>query len=104
MSLGQRIRKRRQALEITQKQLAEALRVTPQHISAVEQDKRTPSLPSLAKLAEELGVTVDYLVTGKEGGITDIIPAIKADKSLNLEVKRALIALVKALREATVSD
>ena len=104
MSLGQRIRKRRQALEITQRQLAEALRVTPQHISAVEQDKRTPSLPSLAKLAEELGVTVDYLVTGKEGGITDTIPAIKADKSLNLEVKRALIALVKALREATVSD
>ncbi len=104
MSLGQRIRKRRQALEITQRQLAEALGVTPQHISAVEQDKRTPSLPSLAKLAEELGVTVDYLVTGKEGVITDIIPAIKADKSLNLETKRALIALVKALREASVSD
>ncbi len=104
MSLGQRIRKRRQALEITQQQLAEALRVTPQHISAVEQDKRTPSLPFLAKLAEELGVTVDYLVTGKEGGITDTIPAIKADKSLNLKVKRELIALVKALREATISD
>ena len=91
-------------MEITQRQLAEALRVTPQHISAVEQDKRTPSLPSLAKLAEELGVTVDYLVTGKEGVIIDTIPAIKADKSLNLKVKRALIALVKALREATVSD
>ncbi len=104
MSLGQRIRKRRQDLEITQRQLAEALGVTPQHISAVEQDKRTPSLPSLAKLAEELGVTVDYLMTGKEGVITDIIPAIKADKSLNLETKRALIALVKALREASVSD
>ncbi|GAH59996.1 unnamed protein product [marine sediment metagenome] len=104
MSLGQTIRKRRQALEITQQQLAEALGVTPQHISAIEKDKRAPSLPSLAKLAEELGVSVDYLVTGKEGVITDTIPAIKADKGLNLEVKRALIALVKALREATASD
>lgn len=104
MNLGQRIRERRQTLKITQQELAEALGVTPQHISAVEQGKRAPSLPSLAKLAEELGVTVDYLVTGKEGVITDTIPAIKADKSLNLDVKRALIALVKALRKATVND
>jgi len=47
-----------------------------------------------------LGVTVDYLVTGKEGVITDSIPAIKADKSLKLELKRALIALVQALRNS----
>ena len=104
MSIGQRIRRRRQDLKITQQQLGEAIGVTPQHISVIEQDKRSPSLSSLAKLAEDLGVTVDYLVTGKKGIITDIIPTIKADKSLNLEVKRALIALVKALRKATVSD
>ncbi|MBA7688303.1 hypothetical protein ES703_96782 [subsurface metagenome] len=55
-------------------------------------------MPFLAKLAEELGVTVDYLVAGKEGVITDTIPAIKADKTLNLEAKRALISLVRALR------
>ena len=37
-------------------------------------------------------------VAGKEGVITDTIPAIKADKTLNLEAKRALISLVRALR------
>jgi len=100
MSLGERIRARRQALKLTQQQVAEALKLSPQHISAIEQDKRVPSLPSLAKLAEELGVTVDYLVTGKEGVITDTIPAIKADNKLKLEVKRALIALVEALYES----
>ena len=98
MSLGQRIRKRRQILKLTQQQLAKALDLTPQHVSALEQDKRTPSLTSLAKLADELGVTVDYLVTGKEGGITDTIPAIKADKKLKLEVKKALITLVQTLQ------
>lgn len=98
MSLGQRIRKRRQALEITQKRLAEDLGVTPQHISVIEQGKRVPSLPSLAKLAEALGVNIDYLASGKEGVITDTIPAIKADKRLKLKVKRALIALVEELR------
>lgn len=101
MSLGQRIRERRQTLKLTQQQLAEALGLTPQHISAIEQEKRSPSLTSLAELAEELGVTVDYLVTGKEGVITDTIPAIKADKRLKLEVKKALIALVQALHSGS---
>ena len=99
VSLGQRVKKRRQALKITQKELAESLGITPQHISAVEQDKWSPSLALLPKLGEALGVSVDYLLSGKEGIITDIIPAIKADKSLKLERKRLLIALVEEFRE-----
>ena len=98
MTIGERIRKRRQTLEITQQELAKALGVTPQHISGIEQEKRSPSLSFLSKLAEELGVTTDYLLSGKEGIITDTIPAIKADKSLTLKVKRVLIALVEELR------
>jgi len=101
MTVGQRTRMRRQALKITQQELAEGIGMSPQHISAIEQDKRAPSLPALAKLAEELGVTTDYLVTGKEGVITDTIPAIKADKTLNLEVKKALIALVREWRNTS---
>ena len=86
MSVGRRIRKRRQTLKVTQQELARATGVTPQHISAIEQGKRDPSLASLARLAEELGVTVDYFVARKEGGITDAIPAIKGNKRLNLEI------------------
>jgi len=104
VNLGKRIKQRRQILKITQQELAQALGLTPQHISAIEQDKRTPSIACLAKLAEELGVSIDYLVSGKEGIITDTIPAIKADKRLNLKVKRALIALVEELREPAVSE
>ena len=101
MSLGQRIRGRRKVLAITQRQLAEALGLTPQHISAIEKDKRAPSLTSLAKMAEELGVTIDYLVTGKESIITELIPAIKADQKLATEVKKALIVLIRELRAET---
>ena len=100
MSIGKRIRGKRQELKLTQEELARALGLTPQHISGIEQDKRSPSLSSLAKLAEELGVTVDYLVTGKEGVIVDTIPAIKADKKLSLESKKALVTLVKELHGA----
>lgn len=77
--------------------MAQSLGVTPQHISAIEQGKRLPSLFSLVKLAEELGVTIDYLATGKEGVVTDTIPAIKADKKLSLKSKKALVALVEEL-------
>ena len=104
MSVGKRIRKRRQELKLTQEDLAQALGLTPQHISGIEQDKRNPSLSSLAKLAEELGITVDYLITGKEGVIVDAIPAIKADKNLSLESKKALVTLVKELHEVYRSN
>ncbi|GAI70548.1 unnamed protein product [marine sediment metagenome] len=94
-SLGKRIIERRKALEITQQGLAQAVGVTPQHISLIEQDKASPSLVVLPKLAEELGVSTDYLISGKKMIISDIIPTIKASKRLNLKVKRALIALVE---------
>jgi len=84
-------------MKLTQQELGKALGLTSQHISAIEQDKRVPSLASLVKMAKELGVSVDCLLTGKEGFITDTIPSIKADKKLKLEAKKALITLVQAL-------
>ncbi len=99
MSLGQRIRLKREGLKITQEQLAKASGLTSQYISIIEQDKRSPALPALTKIASELGVSIDYLVTGKEGTTSDLIPTIKADKTLDLEVRRSLITLVRALRE-----
>ena len=78
--------------------------MTPQHISAIEQDKGAPSLTLLPKLADELGVSTDYLLSGKEGIITNTIPAIKADKMLPLKVKRALIALVEEHRASAIRE
>ena len=97
MSLGERIKERRQALKVTQQDLAQRVGMTPQHISAIEKDKWAPSLVLIPKLAEELGVTTDYLLSGKEIIVTDTIPAIKADKRLAVEVKKLLIALVEEL-------
>lgn len=97
MNIGKRIRERRKDLNLTQEQLARALGLTPQHISVIEQDKRTPSLSSLARLAKELGTTVDYLITGKDSVITETIPTIKADTNLSLKAKKALVSLVEEL-------
>ncbi len=100
ISIGKRVKEKRLHLHITQEELANALGVTPQHISFIEQDKGAPSLNLLPQVAEELGVSIDYLVSGKEGVITDTIPAIKADKCLRLKAKKALIALVEELHAA----
>ena len=95
MNLANRIRARREALELTQEQLAAATGLSSQYVSLIEQGKRIPSVSSLSRLAEELGVTVDYLITGKESAIPDTIPAIRADTKLTIEAKKALLATVR---------
>ncbi len=95
MSLAKRIRIRRETLELTQEQLATAVRVSSQYISLLEQGKRVPSVPTLARFAEVLEVTGDYLTTGKEAVISDTIPAIRADGKLTIEAKKAMIATVR---------
>ncbi len=99
-SLGQRIRMTRQDLGITQEELARNFGVTPQHISAIELDRRLPSLGFLAHLAERLGVTTDYLITGKHPSFSDPLAAISTDDSLSNEAKKTLITIIKIFRRA----
>jgi transcriptional regulator with XRE-family HTH domain len=99
ISLGQRIRRRREILQITQRALAIALGLTPQHISLIENDKAAPSLSILPGLAEQLGVTIDYLLTGKQSAIADSMSAIRADDSLSLKAKRGLISIIEEMRD-----
>ena len=105
MSIGDRIKAKRLGLKLTQQDLSKELRITPQHISAIEQNKRLPSLPMLEKLAEELGVTIDYLVTGKESVLCGLLPAIKADPRLSLKARRAVASIIEELYEkASTAD
>lgn len=104
MDLGKRIRTRRELLGLTQQELATILGVTSQHISAIEKDVRVPSLDFLVKLTETFGVSIDFLVSGKEfpeSPVSGIIPAIKADKRLNHKIKKILISVVEAFYEAS---
>ncbi len=103
MSLGKRIRLKRESLKFTQEQLAKATGLTSQYISIIEQDKRSPALSALTKIANELAVSTDYLVSGKEGPDLDLIQAIKADKTLDLETRKSLITLVSKLRNKTIA-
>ena len=62
MSIGETITRKRKALGMTQKELAEKLSVSFQAVSKWETDASHPDVELLTALAEVLGTTVDALV------------------------------------------
>lgn len=61
-TFGQVIRKGRQELHLTQRELAEKVGVKPAHIAYMELDRRRPSLPLLARIADILGLDREMLI------------------------------------------
>lgn len=63
--IGQRISDRRKKLGLTQEALAESADVTTQFVSYAEAGKRAMRPENLLKISSALGVSSDYLLTGK---------------------------------------
>lgn len=64
MTIGDSIKRIRMQKEITQKELADALGVSVQAVSAYETGKRRPRMGTLNRFATALGVTVEELTQG----------------------------------------
>lgn len=62
--IGNRITNRRKKLGMTQETLAEKADVTTQFVSYAESGKRAMRPENLLKIANALGVSTDYLLTG----------------------------------------
>lgn len=60
--LGNRLRNLREDADLTQKELAIKIGLTPKMISFYENDQRTPPADILIKLADIFNITVDYLL------------------------------------------
>ena len=84
-SLGGRIRGCREAHAWTQKELAEAARISVTFLSEVENDRRLPGAAVLLRLANTLGVSLDYLVRGA-------VSEVPARRSLVLPIELAEVA------------
>lgn len=63
--LGTRIAFLRRRAGLTQEELAAQLAVSPAAVGAYEQGRRVPAAAILVALSQNLGVSVDYLLTGK---------------------------------------
>lgn len=64
MRVGERIRQIRKAKGQTQIQLAEAVGLSTEYVCEIETGRKNASLTALARISEELKVTIDELVSG----------------------------------------
>ena len=65
--LGERISALRRARGLSQAELARRLGVSASAMGMYEQGRREPSAQTLVTIAQALGVTTDYLLTGIPG-------------------------------------
>lgn len=67
--MGQKIKDARDKARLTQEQLAENVDLSVTHISAIENNNSGVSVASLVKIANELNVSLDWLLFDKTEGL-----------------------------------
>jgi transcriptional regulator with XRE-family HTH domain len=74
LSLGLNVRRKREALDLTQEALAEKANLDQTYISGIERGVRNPGIKNVARIAKALGVTTAELCKGvgaRTGGTTN---------------------------------
>ena len=96
MTIGQRIGETRRNRGYSQEYVAEQLNISRQAVSKWEQDLSAPDTYNLIALAELLGVSVEYLATGKKQEPTQEPspnPPLTVDSAINTPKIAGLILL-----------
>jgi len=120
-STGDRLREVREKRKITQDHLATAAGISKSFLSEIENDKRNVSSQALLRIANVLGASVDYLLTGESKESTTKEPVVippelsRAAEELQLSFKdtvelleahRSVVARrsTKSIKSFTVDD
>ena len=64
--IGARLREQREFLGLTRENVSNFVNISPQFLSEVERGKKGVSAEMLCRLCNGLGVSADYILTGKE--------------------------------------
>lgn len=75
MTLGQKLKEIRKRFELSQEQLAEIMNISRQAITKWENDGGLPDINNLQELSKIFGITVDYLLNGK-----NVLPTLSMKK------------------------
>ena len=73
-AIGKRIAALRKKHHMTQEELAEALDISIKHCSCVERGRSALSLEKLVDASKLFDTTLDFLITGEQTQVNDIIP------------------------------
>jgi transcriptional regulator with XRE-family HTH domain len=89
MTFGERIIMLRKQLKLSQDDLAKKIGTSAPIIGRYERNEIKPSIEVAAKIAEELGVTVDYLLGNSDNMVMDkkLIKRIEDIEALPVEEK-----------------
>lgn len=82
MSLAERIRRKRLALDWSQKDLAGRLGLTQGAVAQMEAGTRSPSLETLPRLVKTLGVSADFLLFGEASERVEVGDLSLADRQM----------------------
>lgn len=87
MSIGNKIKKYREANKMTQKDIAEILEVEPGTISKYESGIIEPNIESLKRLAETFNITVDELIKEDKFDVSriNVLEILREQKEMRLK-------------------
>jgi transcriptional regulator with XRE-family HTH domain len=80
--IGERIRERRQELGLSLRALAEEVDLTASFLSQIERAQAEPSIRSLRKIADALGVSLFYFLDEEEA----VSPIVRKDERKRLDL------------------
>jgi tetratricopeptide (TPR) repeat protein len=97
IAVGQRLRQAREAAGLTQRDLSFE-GCTAAYVSRIEAGARVPSLQILHQFAKRLGVTPEYLATGRPEGEDVSAALLEAEVALRLGDENRAVELYEAAR------
>ena len=97
VAVGQRFRQAREAAGLTQRELSFE-GCTAAYVSRIEAGARVPSLQILHEFAKRLGVTAEYLATGRPDGEDVSSELLEAEVALRLGDENRAAQLYEAAR------
>jgi len=97
--LGKRIRAERRKQDITQEKLAEMADISDSFMGHIERGGRTLSIETLAKLANALNLSIEYIVCGEFNYQPDMLPSeiLDALKQMSNSQRRVFLNIMKTL-------
>ena len=97
--LGKRIREERRKQDLTQERLAEMANISDSFMGHIERGGRTLSIETLAKLANALNLSIEYIICGEFNYQPDMLPAeiLDALNRMSSNQRKVFLSIMKTL-------
>ena len=99
--LGKRIRAERRKQDLTQEKLAEMAEISDSFMGHIERGGRILSIETLVKLADVLGMSIEYIVCGEFNYQPDMLPSEIHDalNKMSGSQRKVFLNIMKTLAE-----